>query len=193
MFLSEPATLPASPAELTAGKIGNCLACHAAPNLKDFKLHNTGTTQKEHDGIHGAGRFARLSIPDLATRNGNYDQFLPATESHPAALKQFRPIPSRGKPSLTDLGTWNLFANPDMPGPQPKIRAILCDGQQPCPLSDAVLLDRAIARFKTPGLRDLGHSAPFMHNGQFDTLEQNRGVLSGGLGSPTGRSSSKWR
>ena len=59
-----------------------------------------------------------------------------------------------------------------MPGPQPKIRAILCDDQQPCPLSDVVLLDRAVARFKTPGLRDLGHSAPFMHNGQFDTLEQ---------------------
>jgi cytochrome c peroxidase len=38
-------------------------------------------------------------------------------------------------------------------------------------LSDAVLLDRAIARFKTPGLRDLGHSAPYMHNGQFDTLD----------------------
>ena len=40
----------------------------------------------------------------------------------------------------------------------------------PCPFSDATLLDRAIARFKTPGLRDLSHSAPFMHNGQFATL-----------------------
>ena len=39
----------------------------------------------------------------------------------------------------------------------------------PCP-SDAILLKRAIARFKTPGLRDLNHSAPYMHNGQFDTL-----------------------
>ncbi len=108
----------------------------------------------------------------MATRNGNYDQFLPGTESHPAALEPFRAIPSRGEPSRTDLGAWNVFANPDMPGPQPKISAMLCDDQQPCPLADAVLLDRAIARFKTPGLRDLGHSAPFMHNGQFDTLEQ---------------------
>ena len=57
-----------------------------------------------------------------------------------------------------------------MPNPQEKIRAILCDDQMPCPLSDATLLDRAIARFKTPGLRDLGHSAPFIHNGQFATL-----------------------
>jgi cytochrome c peroxidase len=40
----------------------------------------------------------------------------------------------------------------------------------PCLLSDTALLDRAIARFKTPGLRDLSHSAPYMHNGQFATL-----------------------
>lgn len=32
-------------------------------------------------------------------------------------------------------------------------------------------MTRAIAVFKTPGLRDLSHSAPYMHNGQFDTLE----------------------
>jgi cytochrome c peroxidase len=73
---------------------------------------------------------------------------------------------------LTDLGVWNVFANPDMPAAQAKIHTILCDDQQPCPLSDATLLDRAIARFKTPGLRDLSHSAPYMHNGQFDTLDE---------------------
>ena len=39
-----------------------------------------------------------------------------------------------------------------------------------CP-SDETLLASAVARFKTPGLRDLGHSAPYMHMGQFDTLE----------------------
>lgn len=172
MFLTEPSTLPASPTERSAGKIGNCLACHAAPNFTDFKLHNTGTTQREYDLIHGAGQFAGLSIPDLSTRNANYDQFLPATETHPAALEPFRAIPTRGAPALTDLGAWNVFANPDMPGPHAKIRAILCDDREPCPLSDTTLLDRAIAQFKTPGLRDLGHSAPFMHNGQFDTLEQ---------------------
>jgi cytochrome c peroxidase len=72
---------------------------------------------------------------------------------------------------LTDLGVWNVFANPDIPNSQTKIRAILCDDQLPCPLSDSVLLDRAIARFKTPSLRDPDHSAPFMHNGQFDTLD----------------------
>jgi cytochrome c peroxidase len=33
------------------------------------------------------------------------------------------------------------------------------------------LLPKAIARFKTPGLRDLSHSAPYLHNGQQDTPE----------------------
>lgn len=172
IFLSEPATLPASSAELAAGKVGNCIACHVAPHFTDFKAHNTGTTQREYDAIHGTGKFTLLAIPDLTTRNGNYNQFLPATETHPVALEPFRAIPAAGNPSLTDLGIWNIFANPDIPGPQSKIRAILCDAQQPCLHTDAMLLDHAVARFKTPGLRDLGHSAPFMHNGQFDTLEQ---------------------
>jgi cytochrome c peroxidase len=171
MFLTEPAALPASPAELTAGRIGNCIACHAAPNFTDFKLHNTGTAQMEYDDIHGVGQFAGISIPNLTTRNANYDQFLPATETHHAALEPFRAIPTAGSPGLTDLGVWNVFANADMPGPQAKIRTILCDNQVPCLLTDTVLLDRAIARFKTPGLRDLSHSAPYMHNGQFDALD----------------------
>ncbi|HMS84245.1 MAG TPA: hypothetical protein PKD12_11390 [Nitrospira sp.] len=169
MFLAEPATLPASPAEVSAGAIGNCIACHAAPNFTDFKAHNTGTTQKEYDGIpgHGNGAFMNLAIPTLATRTTDD---LPATEQHPQASERFRAIPSAGT-TLTDLGLWNAFANPDMPTPQEKIRNLLCDGEQPCTASQSDLLNRAIARFKTPGLRDLAHSTPFMHTGQFDTLK----------------------
>jgi cytochrome c peroxidase len=174
MFLAEPAALPASPAELAAGQIGNCIACHMAPNFTDFKAHNTGTTQREYDSLHATGDFFALPIPTLATRTAND---LPATEQHPTASERFRSIPSSGT-TLTDLGVWNIFANPDMPAPQAKIRTILCDGQVPCP-SDAVLLDRAIARFKTPTLRDLGHSAPHMHTGQFDTVEDVIGFYRG--------------
>jgi hypothetical protein len=170
MFLAEPATPVASAAELAAGKIGNCIACHAAPNFTDFKLHNTGTTQREYDNFpsHGTGAFLALPIPTLTTRTAND---LPASDAHPTASERFRSIPS-DTTTLTDLGVWNIFANPDMPAAHIKIRTILCDDQQPCPLSDSVLLDRAIARFKTPGLRDLGHSAPYMHTGQFNTLEE---------------------
>jgi len=179
IFLAEPSALPASPGELTAGTIGNCISCHAAPNFTDFKLHNTGTTQNEYDAIHGASQFAGLSIPNLATCDGNYNQYLPATELHPAASEPFRAIPILADPTLTDLGAWNIFANPDMLGPQAKIRTILCDDQQPCLLSDSVLLDRAIARLTPPGLRDLSHSAPYMHTGQFDTLADIIGFYRG--------------
>ena len=179
VFLAEPLAIPASGAELTAGRIGNCLACHAAPNFTDFKLHNTGTAQREYDTIHGAGQFFALSIPTLASRNATPQAFLPATHDHPTYLEPFRAIPVAGSPGLTDLGVWNIFANPDMPTPQGKLRAILCDDQVPCPLTDAVLLDRAIARFKTPGLRDLSHSAPYMHTGLFDTLDNIIGFYRG--------------
>lgn len=170
IFLAEPAALPPAPREIASGGIGNCIACHAAPNFTDFNLHNTGTTQAEYDTIHGTGQFARLAIPNLADRTANPERYLPATHAHPSYQEPFRAVPSAANPSLTDLGVWNIFANPDMPEPQDTIRAMLCDGQQPCSTSEGILLDRAIARFKTPGLRDLGHSAPYMHNGQFETL-----------------------
>ena len=181
IFLAEPSAVPPSAPELAAGQIGNCIACHAAPNFTDFKLHNTGVAQQEYDNPaigagHAAGAFAALAIPSLATR---IPDDLPETEQHPTASGRFRSIPSAGT-TLTDLGVWNIFLNPDIPNPQAKIRAILCDEHLPaaCP-ADNVLLDEAIARFKTPGLRDLGHSAPYMHNGQFDTLDEAVGFYLG--------------
>ena len=36
IFLAEPSAIPPTGLELAAGKIGNCLACHAAPNFTDF-------------------------------------------------------------------------------------------------------------------------------------------------------------
>ncbi|MFY4729321.1 hypothetical protein [Nitrospira sp. BLG_2] len=181
------------------GKVGNCIACHQAPTFTDFRVHNTGTTQVEYDRIHGAGSFAQLRIPDLRERNAAHDQYLPATEQHPHALEPFRKIPSAGHPGVTDLGVWNVFANPDFPASQRRIRRILCAETLSTGLSNLsllpgqtdeafdhvidsapfagrcsaqTLLPASIAVFKTPGLRDLGHSAPYMHNGQFDTLEQ---------------------
>ena len=34
------------------------------------------------------------------------------------------------------------------------------------------MLDAALGLFKTPGLRDLGHSEPYLHTGRMDTLPQ---------------------
>src|SRR6185503_11795639 len=46
--------------------MGNCIACHAAPDFTDFKFHNTGAAQEEYDALHGAGAFAKLDMPALA-------------------------------------------------------------------------------------------------------------------------------
>jgi hypothetical protein len=80
VFPSEPGAIPGSPAEISTGRVGICVACHATPNFTDFRLHNTGTTQAE-DELHGPGPFAALLIPNLTSRNSNYNQFLLPTES----------------------------------------------------------------------------------------------------------------
>ena len=121
--------------------------------------------------MHGAGTFASLLIPDLATRNANPNLYLPATALHPNAAEPFRSVPSAAR---TDLDVWNIFANPDFPKPQANLTQILCQqlaGTVP-DCSRATLLPKTIALFKTPGLRDLSHSAPYMHTGQFDALDQ---------------------
>jgi hypothetical protein len=171
IFLREPQTIPPAEAELARGGIGNCVACHPAANFTDFKFHNTGVTQREYDRVHGSGQFVLLAIPTLAQRRADPPAYLPATPAHPLYQEPFRALPTANDAQRTDLGLWNIFANPDFPAPQERIRAILCaERPLPCP-ADAVLLNASMARFKTPGLRDLGHSAPYMHNGQFDTLD----------------------
>lgn len=173
IFMREPHALPASSTELAPGGVGSCVTCHAAPIFTDIRFRNTGTAQIEYDGIHGTGAFAALNIPGLATRSANPNAYLPATALHPLALEPFRAVPSVSTPGFTDLGVWNIFANPDFPGSQALLNAILCQdfAATPADCTQALLLPKTIAVFKTPGLRDLSHSAPYMHTGQFDTLE----------------------
>lgn len=155
---------------------GNCVQCHAAPVFSDFGFHNTGVSQQEYDGLQGKGAFAKLTIPGLAKRNKNYNAFLPATAKHPAATGRFRHVASKADVGYTDLGLWNVYANPDMPKPQQRLYSFMCDAAkrvkaQSDTCSHQNLLPLTIARFKTPILRDLGHSTPFMHNGAFDSVE----------------------
>ena len=154
---------------------GNCASCHSAPHFSDFGFHNTGLVQQNYDELHGTGAFNKLLIPTLAERNKKYNAFLPATSKHPKATSRFRSIAAKNKPGYTDIGLWNVFANPDMHGPQQKLKNILCkqntlSGNKNC--DNETLLQNAIAAFKTPVLRDLGHSNPYMHTGQFDNLQQ---------------------
>jgi cytochrome c peroxidase len=152
---------------------GNCVACHVAPAFTDFGLHNTGASQVEYDGIFGDGAFAAISVPDLATRNANFDAYLPPSPSHPDATSRFRTPASLSLPGYTDLGAWNVVGNPDLPDPQDNLSAVLC-GQFNLTGPDckaAALLPLSIAYFKTPTVRDLGQSNPYLHTGAMDTIE----------------------
>lgn len=166
-------------------KAANCVSCHPAPDFTDYAFHNTGMTQLTYDGVHGAGSFNALTIPGLKQRNAEVLKWLPANEKHPTAAEPFRRVPQQGKPEWVDLGAWNIFANPDYPASQTVLRHWLCEEQTRALMQgprllwqadaacdDAALLARSIAAFKTPTLRDLGHSQPYMHNGGFSTLEE---------------------
>lgn len=147
---------------------GNCVACHAAPQFTDYRLHNTGVTQVEYDSIFGEGAFARLVVPNLAERNAHFEDYLPPTPLHPHASARFRTPPIAKKPGYADLGAWNIFANPDLPKPQKALAQILCGRQIYEP---DLVLKSALAVFKTPSIRDLGQSNPYFHSGAADTIE----------------------
>ena len=150
---------------------GNCIACHPAPHFTDFGLHNIGITQIEYDNIHGFGKFAALNIPTLSQRKKNANLFLPANENNPKRKGIFRRPASEEHPAYTDLGAWNIFQNSDYPLPQESIYNLICrsEGKDECKSAEHALA-RSLGRFKTPSIRDMGHSAPFMHNGQISDL-----------------------
>jgi cytochrome c peroxidase len=148
--------------------VGNCVMCHTAPQFTDQRLHNTGVSQIEYDGIFGAGAFAALEIPGLAERNAHFDDYLPPTANHPRASGRFRSPPVADKPGYVDLGAWNVFANPDLPKPQKALAQIVC-GNKPC--EPQSVLPLTVALFKTASVRDLGQSNPYFHTGAFNTIE----------------------
>jgi cytochrome c peroxidase len=113
-----------------------------------------------------------VTIPTLAERSRNPDAYLPPSALHPAATGRFRALPTREHAGRVDLGLWNIFANPDYPKPQERIRELLCREAQQGSCTDAVLLELAIARFKTPTVRDLGQSYPYLHDGSLDDIDE---------------------
>jgi cytochrome c peroxidase len=123
--------------------VGNCVACHTPPLFTDFSFHNVGVSQRDYDKVHGEGQFAGLSIPDAADAN------------RPAS--QFRQVPAKGKPGAADLGHWNFVDLKTSP-----VRRV---GE-----SDDELLRRMIGAFKTPTLRNLAYSDPYLHTGALTSL-----------------------
>ena len=148
---------------------GNCVACHPAPHFTDFKYHNIGVTQAEYETVHGMHSFSDLPIPNLSARKQLAETYLPATSAHPDRLGVFRRKANKQNTSHTDLGAWNILFNEDYPKPQEKLLRMFCDNDNQCANKD-IALYRSIAAFKTPSIRNLGHSAPYMHNGQIVDL-----------------------
>ncbi len=141
---------------------GNCVSCHNAPDFTDFAFHNTGVSQDEYDGVHGAGAFMALHVPGLAERTAAYDQYLPQNPNHPNATEAMR-RPAGSNPLYADLGLWNIYLNTDYPNPQANLKSFVCAAGKDCTVDSG--LASTIAQFKTPMLRDLVDSAPYFHNG----------------------------
>ncbi len=152
---------------------GNCGSCHPAPHFTDFNLHNIGVTQVEYEAIHGQGSFQKLYIPTRKLRNENAEIYLPATSINPDRLGIFRKVTSESNALAVDLGAWNIFLNEDYPNPQGHLYYLFCNDRIDCEADQA--LQKSIATFKTPTLRNLGHSAPYMHNGQISDLHATIG------------------
>ncbi len=165
MFLAEPSV----GTTVESGKVGNCITCHAPPHFTDFDFHNTGATQWEYDAIHGEGAFMKVPVPSLTERAAAPDDFLPATTAHPARRGKFLAVPLEAAPGLVDLGVWNIYENGDYPASQLALQNML-SARFPGESAEA-LLAKTIAAFKTPGLRDLSQSAPYMHTGQSSSIE----------------------
>jgi len=152
---------------------GQCFQCHLAPDFTDHLFHNTGVSQSDYDKVHGSGRFAKLLIPTLAERRRNESLYLPASEKFPKAKSLMRSIPQKDDPNRADLGAWVVFANNSLPLPQDLLRTALCQSLNlDCSkVSDDDILSRSIAMVKTPTVRDLGQSQPYLHTGEANNIE----------------------
>lgn len=150
-----------------------CVKCHIPPAFSDGSFHVTGISQFAYEAVHGSKTFAQLHIPDLNERLRDSATYLIASEAHPFSQGLLRQEPEASDPRRADLGVWNIFANPDKAAVQPALREALCRASitDCAALGDVELLRRTAAMFKTPGLRDLGQSAPYLHNGSAATLE----------------------
>jgi cytochrome c peroxidase len=133
-----------------AMKRGMCINCHTPPLFSDQNFQNIGVAQLEYDKIHGEGSFNQLQIPQFEQR-GN---------------QKFLSRPEPGDPNKTDLGAWNFYRrNPQLTS---YMDQMFC--REPDRCDPNRVLSLMIGRVKVPSLRNLGHSAPYFHNGSATTL-----------------------
>ena len=127
-----------------AASVGNCVACHVPPSFTDYRFHDLGISQLEHEAVHGKGSFARLDLPG------------------PEAMRpqaRFLAVPSQDDPKQVDLGYWNWIDLSSAP-------------ERAAEESDPDPLRRMAGAFRTPVLRNLPRTGPYLHNGAYATLEE---------------------
>jgi cytochrome c peroxidase len=132
---------------------GMCVNCHMPPLFTDQFFHNVGVTQFDYDSIHSEGDFSELSIPSLSARKNDY----------------FLNNPKAQNKNLVDLGMWNFFGRTDKEILTTYVKKSLCQNSK---CTNEELLPYLIGRFKTPTLRNLGHSGPYFHSGKKDNLDK---------------------
>lgn len=147
---------------------GNCAECHVPPSFTDLKFHNTGSAQDDYDAVHGAGAFAQIAIPGLSEREREPDRWCRATARRPRAAGPFFAPVERASPGHVDLGVWNVYADPDFPGPQAALQKSLNPAGD---RSASEVLEMTVARFKTTTVRNLDATAPYLHTGHVATIE----------------------
>ena len=140
---------------LKGSKRGMCVQCHLPPLFSDTQFHNIGVSQNEYDNVHGVGSFMKLKIPTLKIKEENDIKFLS--------------IPKLENKLNADLGAWNFFKSNKNDDFSNFIRKLFCSDNN---CDDEFLSQIMISRFKTPTLRNLGHSAPYLHDGSAKTLEE---------------------
>ncbi|MFT5434646.1 MAG: cytochrome c peroxidase [Myxococcota bacterium] len=150
---------------------GQCATCHTPPLFTDFGFHNIGISQIEYEDIHGNGRFFTLQIPSYEDQQKQSDQYLPANAAHPNRPGPYFRVPQKDQPKWADLGVWNVVHNPAIKQETRDriISAIV--RHNPEATTPAAQLKASVAAFRTPMLRNLGHSDPYMHHGGFNALE----------------------
>ena len=130
------------------GGRGMCVQCHTPPLFTDQSFHNVAVTQKEFELKNGEGSFAKETWPDLEERNKKNLYFL----------------------NEVDLGVWNFFARSNKSVLTSFIRDEFCP-RNSADCNNEKILPLMIARFKTPGLRNLAFSDPYFHNGSSKTIK----------------------
>lgn len=135
-----------------------CLQCHMPPLFSDGLYHNVGISQNEYESIHGKGSLLEKKIPTLKEK-----ETLKVT---------FLDVPSAKDDRKVDFGAWNFFTSSKNSTFSNYMRSLFCSSPLKC--DNEVISSRMVGRIKTPTLRNLGHSAPYFHNGSEKNLQ---GVL----------------